>query len=503
MEQIQKTIFALHLKKITGKLTLLKDDSKKEIYFKKGNPIYIESSVRSETLGQILLQEGKISDDQLSSVLERMVSTGKKQGECLVELGYLTAYEVYQTLEKQMDRKFQNCLLFDDAKTELSEGEEFIRSIPEFKVDIFHAIVDYFSFNTDDQKLDLLPHDKAFRLTAFGTEYFSQTKLFPQESKIVRLLDGTKNIQEIQEFVEGDYDGTKLFVFVLYVLKFLETVPLAQKVQTAPAVPPIVEKPREVVVIKEEAEQVKKNQTSPIYAWALKLGKPLQDILDIKPTTPKAQIQRNFDHIVRELHLDQIESTYAGKEKEIAVSVFDRITMACTIFTNEALLKLYMANQTKKDGQPVVPPKIQAEICVQKLKVFLQAKDFASADIEIQKAIELDPKEVSYLIIHADMLIRKASHQKTEYPKTIVEQLKKALQLDANNPEIYFQFGTYYKLNKEPEKAIEYFSKCTELNKNHAMANSELRLLNKRVSEQKKQSPSLFSGLFSKKGDKK
>ena len=497
MNQIQKTIFSIHLKKSTGKLSLRKDETKKEIYFKKGYPIYVESSVRGEALGQILLHEGKITDEQLKTVLDRMAASGRKQGECLVELGYLSAYEVYQTLEKQMDRKFQNCLLFDDATTDFFEGETFLQDIPEFKVDIFHAIVDYFTFNVDEEKLSMLPQDKGFKLTVAGTEYFAQTKLFPQESKVLRLLDGKKTMQQIQETVDGDYDFTRMFIFVLFGLKFTEITDIAPKVTK-----PMPEMERNVVVIKEDVHDDKKNQTSPIYAWALKLGKPLQDILDIKPNTPKSQIQRNYDHIIKELHLDRIESTYVGKEKDIALSVFDRLSMALTIFTNETLLKLYMANQAKKETQLVVPPKIQAEIHIQKSKVFLNGKDFSSAEIEIQKAIELDAKEISYLIIHADMLMRKAAHEKTDYPKTVVETLKKAISINANDPEVYFQLGTFFKLNKELEKSIDAYAKCVEISPNHARANSELRLLNKRALEQKKSSPSLFSGLFAKKDDK-
>ncbi|MCB0309025.1 MAG: hypothetical protein KDD48_06600 [Bdellovibrionales bacterium] len=501
MNQTQKTIFSIHLKKATGKLTFIKDEMKKEIFFKKGQPIYVDSTVRSEALGQILLKEGRISEEQFKSTLDLMIKTGKRQGECLAELGYLSAYEIYQALETQMDKKFQNCLLIEDAESEFLEGEDFIREVPEFQIDVFHVMLDYFALTLDSDRIQSLPLDVAYKMTPVGKTYLNNVKMLPQESKIVRFLDGKTSLEDLLNRVDGDHDFTRLFITVLLGLKFVDKANLQKVSFSKPLEKPIEEKkaPKDAPKsVDESKKSVDKQNTSPIYMWAIKLGKPLQDMLDIKPRMTKAQIQRNFDKIVRELSLDQIEKQYQAKEREIAQSVLDRLSMALAVFTNDALIKLYMNSQAQKDKKEI-PPKILSEVHIQKSKVFLLNKDFARTIVEIQKAIDIDAKEPSYFVMMSDCLLKQSAHENIEYPRAIVDNLKKAIELDPNYLDAFFELGTFYKMTKDMEKARDYFSKCVDLNPNHAQANSELRLLNRRIAENKKASGALFSGLFKSK----
>lgn len=491
MNDIQKTIFSLHLKKSTGRLSLARDGSKKEIYFKRGHPIFIESNVRSEALGQILLSEGKITDAQLQQTLDLMLATGKKQGECLVELGLLSAYEVYQELGRQMEKKFQNCFLFEGATTAFQEGDSHLQEVPEFQIDAFHTILDFFSFYLEEDRLAGVPSDKAFAYTALGKEYFAAQKLLPHEAKLARHFDGKKNLEQIVDLTEGDPDFIRLFLIVTLGFKLVELVELRRDVPK----PVPTESKENVVVIRDETPPEKKEASSPIYTWALKLGRPLPEMLDVKPTTPKAQVQRNFDRIVRELKLENIDAAYEGKDREVAHSIFDRLTAALAVFTQESLLKLYVQSQSNKTND--FHPRIKAETHIQKGKFAAHNKDFAKAEVEVEKAIQIDDKEPGYWVILGDFLIKRASHEGAAVmPKKASEALHKAIEINPNHLDAYLTLGTYYKQNKELEKAISQFNKCIELSPNHAMANSELRLLHKRLTEQKKPSSVPFAGLF-------
>jgi len=53
-------------------------------------------------LGDLLLQVGKITEEQLKQALNQQKVTGKKLGQVLVEIGYLTEHDIIEVLEFQL-----------------------------------------------------------------------------------------------------------------------------------------------------------------------------------------------------------------------------------------------------------------------------------------------------------------------------------------------------------------------------------------------------------------
>jgi hypothetical protein len=76
--------------KLTGSLYLLSGQTKKVVFFEAGHAVFVRSNVLSECLGQVLAQEGLITQEQCEQTLEAIRRTGKKQGELLVEMGLLS-----------------------------------------------------------------------------------------------------------------------------------------------------------------------------------------------------------------------------------------------------------------------------------------------------------------------------------------------------------------------------------------------------------------------------
>lgn len=49
-------------------------------------------------LGEMLIEQGLVSEAQVDAALDRQRTRGKRLGECLVELGYLTRHVLYREL---------------------------------------------------------------------------------------------------------------------------------------------------------------------------------------------------------------------------------------------------------------------------------------------------------------------------------------------------------------------------------------------------------------------
>ena len=74
-----------------------------------------------------------------------MKSSGKRQGELLVEMGLLSAFEVYEMLQMQVGRKIQNSFLLAKAEISVEEGEDLLEGVPELPIDLFRNLLESFA----------------------------------------------------------------------------------------------------------------------------------------------------------------------------------------------------------------------------------------------------------------------------------------------------------------------------------------------------------------------
>jgi len=72
--------------------------------------------VRRAQLGDILCDEGYISDEQLTAAADEQKMSGGLLGEVLVTLGYVTEWEVAKCLVKQLQLPFIYTTLYDSPK---------------------------------------------------------------------------------------------------------------------------------------------------------------------------------------------------------------------------------------------------------------------------------------------------------------------------------------------------------------------------------------------------
>jgi tetratricopeptide (TPR) repeat protein len=99
------------------------------IYFQDGGVVSVEGGSLRETLGRMLLRRGALSEADYVRVIERMTeqlihNEQQRMGEVLVELGMLTADEVWQALSTQVGEKIAACYQQRGLELEYSWMEE-------------------------------------------------------------------------------------------------------------------------------------------------------------------------------------------------------------------------------------------------------------------------------------------------------------------------------------------------------------------------------------------
>lgn len=67
------------------------------------------SKLTRKRLGELLLSEGLVSEDQIAEALRQQQRTGELLGEVLVKLGYVTASDIARTIATQFGMPYIDC----------------------------------------------------------------------------------------------------------------------------------------------------------------------------------------------------------------------------------------------------------------------------------------------------------------------------------------------------------------------------------------------------------
>ncbi len=228
--RLEKTTLAemlatIHRHHVPGVMELERDGVLKHIYILDGDIIFADSNDSGERLGNLLLEEGRLTKGQLNVADDELArSKGKRLGEILVELGFLRAEELGPTVRRQVQRILWSLFNWDRGEVTFRVGRFRESEVYKITVPTARAILDGCRKITDGRgitarlggrnavlsRLEVPPHLAGLRLQA-------------GERDLLEMVDGKKTLFELCEsgpFSAG-INARVLFAFVA--LQLLET----------------------------------------------------------------------------------------------------------------------------------------------------------------------------------------------------------------------------------------------------------------------------------------
>jgi DNA-binding response OmpR family regulator/tetratricopeptide (TPR) repeat protein len=106
----------LTISKVSGSVTLMRGEVRKEVFFAHGTPIGSRSNVRGETLGHFLVTRGVLTEAQHRSALQRSRERNERLGRVLIELGFLDEAGLLKQLAAQMRARIVSTLRWKTGK---------------------------------------------------------------------------------------------------------------------------------------------------------------------------------------------------------------------------------------------------------------------------------------------------------------------------------------------------------------------------------------------------
>lgn len=237
--------------KKTGVLILKRDSAEKRLYFKGGNLIFASSSLAEERLGDILLREGKISQEQYDSSAE-LIKKGMRQGRALVEIGALSPKELWWSVQHQLKEIFYSIFTWSNADYLFSEGDLKTNENIVIDMDVPQLTLEGIRRLKDPAilKARFSHPDSGFVQTRLGID--EKVSLEPYEKHVLALVDGNRHVREICAKSEiGDFETLK----VLYALESIGFIrKRVRDKDEAPAAPPPAAPKREATPVDEQAD---------------------------------------------------------------------------------------------------------------------------------------------------------------------------------------------------------------------------------------------------------
>lgn len=114
----------LQLAQASGRLELLRESERVELFLERGRPVFARTSGMSVRAGEVLVHRGQVRPDALARALERQRSDGRRRiGELLIEAGETNSEQVRDAVHEVLRRIVYGLVLWRDGRFQFVPGE--------------------------------------------------------------------------------------------------------------------------------------------------------------------------------------------------------------------------------------------------------------------------------------------------------------------------------------------------------------------------------------------
>ena len=320
----------------------------KRVYIKNGEIIFSASNQTADRLGEVLIEEGKITQEQYDHSVELLKKTGKRQGTILVELGYLKPQELFWAVRHQVEKIILSLFNLKDGVFHFKEGPLPSEEVITLKLSaanlVFKGIT---SINDKDYMEGFLPSlDAVLCPSPDPLDLFQDIRLDDFDRQILLLIDGKSKIKDILPLSpSNEFDTLKTIYGLLSTRIILDKKEIEPEVEheielvnTEAIGEQSVEVPQEVI-----------DRIEDMYKQYKSLG--YYRVLGIKEWASNDEIKKAYFRTAKEFHPDR--HLYLTEEmKDKLNSIFVYITNAYSTLIDPQKRKEYnttpMTNSVKQ-----------------------------------------------------------------------------------------------------------------------------------------------------------
>jgi Fe2+ or Zn2+ uptake regulation protein len=336
---IPNILVYLNRKRKTGTLVIKMPAFTKKVYLDKGDVIFASSTDEDDRLGETLIKMGKITLEQYNRSVELLKMTGKRQGEILVELGYLTPQDIIWGVKYQAKDIIYSLFQLKDAEYEFREGEIPSNEVITLKMSMGNLIYEGVKrINNINRMLKEMPDmNSVLKLSADPVSLFQDIVLSSLDKKMLFMIDGKKTLKELINSSSPNSFQVMKTLYVLWSTGILEEKEdETEKASDAVSLEDILK------AFHEEEETLLK-RVDGVYSNLNSLN--ASELLEINEQSDAEAVKNNYYKLVKEFHPDRYLTIADSSMKDKVIAILEAITKAYSFLKEDDKRRDYFHKQ--------------------------------------------------------------------------------------------------------------------------------------------------------------
>ncbi len=470
----------LYEERRTGILHLTVNGVKYFIYIIDGNIVYIEYGLRKDTLGMLLLRQGKITEEQYHEALSNASMNRMRLGATLLKLGYLTPSELNDALRQQVYEKILRCFSGDTGTYSFKLNNKFTDNVIIYRIPVQKIIFEGVKLNYDTNKLEFFLNkitDKQLKIKNSMQNMLDPFYFNTEELKIVSKLYSARDYDALALRQEVNKLLLDQILFALSITKYLVVAEKKAEIkeeETAPSEG--MQKDEQLSQLKAETD-IK----STVYDTYLNIkAHNFYEILGISRGAGLDDMKRSYIKLVKTFHPDKYAKVGDSDIIEKANEIFAKITNAFRTLSDETAKKEYdytLDHPAEAEILSNANEIIESEMQFLKGEKLLSHGEFAKAQELFDEAVKLNPQEPEYRCYYGWAYFLNPKNKRVKKVILAKRTIKEALEENPNIELAYYFLGMIARFEGNTEHAIKYLKRVLQMNPNNNDAMMALKML--------------------------
>ena len=232
-DSLPEMLATIHRHSVPGVLECAGEGIKKCVYFATGDIIFATSTDRSESLGQSLLRDGLITEDQLrlsSDELRR--APGRRHGTVLVQMGFLEPHELGSAVRNQVQAIVWSLFAWTEGSVTFRVGTFRSDEVYKIKIPTTKAIFEGCRYLPDAKVVTARLGGRSNVLKPVRRPpHLNGLELDPQERELLELVDGKRTLYELCQAGPLNPGINARILYAAKVLRMVATDDSAERVR--------------------------------------------------------------------------------------------------------------------------------------------------------------------------------------------------------------------------------------------------------------------------------
>jgi tetratricopeptide (TPR) repeat protein len=479
-------VYALD-KQLTGSIELVTPAQQKAaLYLRSGRIVKAKSFEPVSFLGQVLVDQGVLSDERLRESLFEVARAKRLHGQVLLDRGWVTDAQLAAALREHVMRTLQHFC-----------------SLPAESTYAFYADVDLLETFGGDEWPPVDPYPVVWRtlLAAPPSQHMALTLAQAHGRRFVLRADAPVDRFEfakdvaagvellrgrglsVDEFVAASALLPEIAQRAMYALIITKQLALASADHARASLPPPASSasapPSSFVTPPVASPEVAERRRQLNEARALLSEPDHYAVLGASRDATAHTIQKCFVERARVVHPDKLPPELSD-QKDLCARIFSRVAEANAVLSDPARRRAYdeqlqRGSAVGDDEQAQVARVLDAAAAFQRAEVCLKRNDFAQAESFARDALANDPQP-EYLTMVAWLESLKPDRQDPTATRACIAQLDDAIRHNDRLERAFFYRALLHKKVGAMPLALKDFQRALELSPGNLDAARELRI---------------------------